>query len=91
MEGVYPVDFIYLKGSFNEEGYGNTNEYTGSLPAKNGTKGTFADVFRYRITLAEGDGENEKGKTVKVLKCVKAQCWFGAFAFAATDPAIVMI
>lgn len=88
MEGVYQTDFIYLNGSFSEFG-GKTNEYTGSLPAKNGTKGTFADCFRYRLSLVEGDGVNEKGKEIKIIVEVKAQCWFGPFALEATDPGII--
>lgn len=81
MSQVAPIDFKYLFGGADQY-YAATNEFTGSLPAKNGTKGIFADVFRYRVWLTVNDDE-------EAVTSMRAAWYFGCNAYARTDPAII--
>lgn len=81
MNCVAPVDYKYLFGGADQF-YQLTNEYTGSLPAKNGTKGIFADAFRYRVWLKADD-------EAKALVSIIAAWYFGCNCYACTDPAII--
>lgn len=87
MEGVHTIDFKYLSGSFDIGG--KDNEYTGSLPAKNGTTGIFADIFRYRYKLKTEEYDDGSGKTKKRITAITASYWFGCYAYAATDKSII--
>ena len=87
MESVHIIDFKYLSGSFNIGG--RDNEYTGSLPAKNGTTGIFADIFRYRYKLRIEEMTEDGGKAKKAITGIVASYWFGCYAYDKTDSAII--
>ena len=74
VDSIYNVDYKYLFGAADQVP-DLTNEYTGSLPPKNGTKGVFADYFRYRVWLRM-DGEDPD----KIV----AAWYFGANAYEHT-------
>lgn len=79
MDKVYHVDYKYLCGAVDQVN-DLTNEYTGTLPAKNGTKGIFADSFRYRVWLIAED---------RVPQKIVAAWYFGCYAYKHTDPEII--
>ena len=87
MEKVHIIDFKYLSGSFRIGG--RCNEYTGSLPAKNGTKGIFADSFRYRFKVRTEEEDDGSGKAKEKIAAIVASYWFGCYAYDATDRAII--
>lgn len=87
MEKVHNIDFKYLSGSFRIGG--RCNEYTGSLPAKNGTKGIFADSFRYRFKVRTEEVDDGSGKKKESIAAVVASYWFGCYAYDSTDKAII--
>ena len=87
MEKVHVIDFKYLTGSFFIGG--RDNEYTGSLPAKNGTTGIFADIFRYRYKLKIEETAEDGGKPKKKIAAITAAYWFGCYAYDATDKSII--
>lgn len=73
------VDYKYLFGAADQVPE-LTNEYTGSLPAKNGTKGIFADIFRYRIWLTMDE---------RTPAAVNAAWYFGCNAYEFTDSGLI--
>lgn len=76
---VTAVDFQWLWGNADLEP-DMTNKYTGSLPAKNGTKGIFADIFRYKIWVSYDENEEP---------LINAAWYFGQNAYDLTDPAVI--
>lgn len=74
------IDYKYLTGSFDIGG--DVNEYTGSLPAKDGTKGIFSNFFRYRFSLKIED---------KQITNVMAAWYFGCNAYDLTDPGKITV
>ncbi len=79
MDTIYNVDYKYLFGAADQVP-DLTNEYTGSLPPKNGTKGIFADFFRYRVWLKMDDRDPE---------AIIAAWYFGCNAYECTDKSII--
>ncbi len=81
MNNISRIDYQYLLGAVPHDG--PENEYTGSLPAKDGTKGVFANIFRYRLWL-------KKDTETKAVTAINAACYFGCNCYDKTDPAIMM-
>lgn len=79
MGKVFDIDFKYLSGSSEQQG--PTNEYTGSLPAVNGTTGIFADIFRYRVWCEVDDD--------KLPTAIIAAWYFGCYAYEFTDKELI--
>lgn len=81
MNSISRIDYQYLLGAVPHEG--PANEFTGSLPQKDGSKGVFANIFRYRVWL-------ELNKEDKSVTAINAACYFGCNCYEKTDPSVIM-
>ncbi|MCQ2475336.1 MAG: hypothetical protein MJ173_05450 [Clostridia bacterium] len=76
---VENIQYKYLCGAVDLFNAG-TNEFTGSLPARDGSKGIFSNEFRYKVIVYAED------KTP--LKVVASYYW-GWQCFAAADDSLI--
>lgn len=75
---IEKIQYKFLCGAVNLFNAG-TNEYTGSLPSKDGTKGIFSNEFRYKVIVY---AENKTP-----LKVIATYYW-GCNCFECTDDSL---
>lgn len=79
MNEIAHTDYAYLCGAVELYNAG-INDFTGSLPPKDGSSGAYINSFRYKLHL-----HAEDKKPVRI----EASWYYGVYAFESTDPSVI--